>query len=167
MVKDFGYSSAVVTSGNAIGQLVVASLFGFLAGWLIDQYGPLRLIMLGAVLMGIALIGLSYSSTLWMFYMFYIFNALGYIFGGSLPCQVLISKWFDKNQGKAMGIAYLGIGIGGAIVLILATNLESNLGWQHALTILGVLVFVLARKGISSLVFWKKVLKIYGKQLRK
>lgn len=144
MVNDFGYSRAQVTSGNAIGKLVVAPLFGFLAGWMIDKYGPRRLMMLGAVLMGIAFVGLSYSSSLWMFYIFYIFNALGYVFGGPLPCQVLISRWFDKNRGKAMGIAYLGIGAGGAVVPILATKLESNLGWQHALTILGVLIVVIA-----------------------
>lgn len=144
MVNDFGFSRAEVTSGNAVGKLVVAPLFGFLAGWLIDKYGPRRLMMLGAVLMGIALIGLSHSDTLWMFYMFYVFNALGYVFGGPLPCQVLISRWFDKNRGKAMGIAYLGIGIGGAIVPVLATNLESSLGWQQALALLGIFVIVIA-----------------------
>lgn len=144
MVNDFGFSRAEVTSGNAVGKLVVAPLFGFLAGWMIDRYGSRRLMMLGAILMGTALIGLSYSSTLWMFYMFYIFNALGYVFGGPLPCQVLISKWFDKNRGKAMGIAYLGIGVGGAIVPLLSTNLEKNIGWQHALMVLGIIIIVIA-----------------------
>lgn len=144
MVTDFGYSRAEVTSGNAVGKLIVAPLFGFLAGWMIDNYGPRRLMMLGTVLMGVAFIGLSFSSTLWMFYMFYVFNALGYVFGGPLPCQVLISRWFDKNRGKAMGIAYLGIGAGGAIVPLLATKLESNLGWQYALSMLGVLIIVIA-----------------------
>lgn len=144
MVTDFGYSRAEVTSGNAVGKLIVAPLFGFLAGWMIDKYGPRRLMMLGAVLMGIAFIGLSYSSSLWMFYTFYIFNALGYVFGGPLPCQVLISKWFTKNRGKAMGIAYLGIGVGGAFIPLVATRLESNLGWQNAMSIIGVLIIIIA-----------------------
>jgi sugar phosphate permease len=144
MVTDFGYSRAEVTSGNAVGKLIVAPLFGFLAGWMIDKYGPRRLMMLGAALMGIAFIGLSHSSSLWMFYTFYIFNALGYVFGGPLPCQVLISKWFTKNRGKAMGIAYLGIGVGGALVPLVATNLESNLGWQNAMSIIGVLIIIIA-----------------------
>ena len=114
MVNDFGYSRAEVTSGNAVGKLVVAPLFGFLAGWMIDRYGPKRLMVTGTLLMGVAFIGLSHSGTLWLFYFFYILNALGYVFGGPLPCQVLISKWFNKNRGKAMGFAYLGIGTGGA-----------------------------------------------------
>jgi len=144
MVNDFGYSRAQVTSGNAVGKIVVAPLFGFLAGWMIDRYGPRRLMMLGAVFMGIAFVGLSYSSALWMFYLFYVFNALGYVVGGPIPCQVLISRRFDKNRGKAMGIAYLGIGIGGALVPIIATNLERSLGWQHALSALGILIILIA-----------------------
>jgi MFS family permease len=144
MVKDFGFSRAVVTSGNAVGKLVVAPLLGFWAGWLIDKYGSRSLMMLGAVFMGIALIGLGYSGSLWMFYMFYVLNAIGYVIGGPLPCQVLISRWFDKNRGKAMGIAYLGIGVGGAIAPVLSTNLERFLGWQYTLTILGILIIVIA-----------------------
>jgi len=144
MMKEFGYSRAEVTSGNAVGKLIVAPLFGFIAGWLIDRYGPRRLMMLGGVLMGIAFIGLAYSSSLWMFYIFYVFNALGYVFGGPLPCQVLISRWFDKNRGKAMGIAYLGIGTGGALVPLLAAELQANVGWQYALNILGVMIVLIA-----------------------
>ena len=56
----------------------------------------------------------------WAFYFFYFFNALGYVCGGPLPNQVLLSRWFDKSRGKAMGIAYLGIGVGGALVPLLS-----------------------------------------------
>ncbi len=115
-VQEFGWSRTVVTSGNAIGKLIVAPLFGFIAGWLIDRYGPKKMMLAGSLMAGSALIGLSMMNSLYMFYLFYILNALGYVFGGPLPCQVLISKWFTKNRGKAMGIAYLGIGTGGALV---------------------------------------------------
>lgn len=144
MTKEFGWSRAVVTSGNAVGKLLVGPLFGFMAGWLIDRYGPRKLMMTGVLMAGTALIGLSFSSSLWSFYLFYIFNALGYVFGGPLPCQVLISRWFDKNRGKAMGIAYLGIGTGGALVPLIAAGLEKNMGWHLALTSLGVLLILIA-----------------------
>ena len=144
MVKEYGWSRAVVTSGNALGKLVVGPLFGFIAGWIIDRYGPRRLMISGSLMMGVALIGLSFSSSLWMFYTFYIFNALGYVCGGPLPCQVLISRWFDKNRGKAMGIAYLGIGTGGAIVPLLSAGLEKEFGWHFALGTLGVLIILIS-----------------------
>lgn len=144
MIKEYGWSRTVVTSGNAVGKLLVGPLFGFIAGWMIDRYGPRRLMITGSLMMGTALIGLSFSSSLSMFYLFYVFNALGYVFGGPLPCQVLISRWFDKNRGKAMGIAYLGIGTGGAIVPLFAAGLEKEFGWHLALTALGILVILIA-----------------------
>lgn len=143
-IKDFGWSRAVVTSGNALGKLLVAPLFGFIAGWIIDRYGPRRMMMAGALMTGSALIGLSLMNSLGMFYLFYVLNAMGYVFGGPLPCQVLISRWFTKNRGKAMGIAYLGIGTGGALVPLIAAGLEKNIGWHLALTSLGVLIILIA-----------------------
>ena len=143
-VKEFGWSRTVVTSGNALGKLVVAPLFGFIAGWLIDRYGPRKMMLAGSLLAGSAIIGLSMMNNLGMFYFFYILNALGYVFGGPLPCQVLISRWFTKNRGKAMGIAYLGIGTGGALVPLISTALEKNMGWHLALTSIGVIVIVLS-----------------------
>jgi MFS family permease len=118
-VNEFGWSRTVVTSGNAIGKLIVAPLFGFIAGWLIDRSGPRKMMLAGSLLAGSAIIGLSMMNNLGMFYFFYILNAFGYVFGGPLPCQVLISRWFTKNRGKAMGIAYLVIGTGALIVSFL------------------------------------------------
>jgi hypothetical protein len=61
--------------------------------------------MLAGILMGgIALVGLSTVTTLWQFYLFYEFNALGYMCAGPLPNQVLTARWFNKTRGKAMGL---------------------------------------------------------------
>jgi sugar phosphate permease len=144
MVRDFGWSRAQVTSGNAISKLLIGPLFGFAAGWVVDRFGPRRLMMAGIVMAGGALVGLSHMSALWMFYLFYIFNAIGYVCGGPLPNQVLLSRWFDKARGKAMGFAYLGIGIGGWLVLKLSPNLVSAFGWRGALQLLGIVIVVVA-----------------------
>ena len=144
MVREFGWSRAQVTSGNALSKLLVGQLFGFLAGWIVDRFGPRRLMMSGILMGGGALIGLAHTSTLWMFYLFYVFNALGYVCGGPLPVQVLLSRWFDRSRGKAMGFAYLGIGIGGTLVAKLSPRLVEAFGWRGALQTLGILIIVLA-----------------------
>jgi sugar phosphate permease len=79
-----------------------------------------------------------------MFYFFYMFNALGYVCGGPLPNQVLLSRWFDKSRGKAMGFAYLGIGVGGAAVPWISLRLTQAFEWHTALRGLGLLIIVLA-----------------------
>jgi sugar phosphate permease len=87
---------------------------------------------------------LSQMTALWMFYMFYVFNALGYVCGGPLPNQVLLSRWFDKARGKAMGFAYIGIGVGGALVPLVAAALIQRMGWRQALLTLGALMLLIA-----------------------
>jgi MFS family permease len=144
MVREFGWSRAQVTSGNAISKLLIGPLFGFAAGWFVDRFGPRRLMLAGILMAGGALIGLAHMTALWMFYLFYIFNALGYVCGGPLPNQVLLSRWFDRARGKAMGFAYLGIGIGGYLVLKLSPRLVDAFGWRGALQCLGILIVVLA-----------------------
>src|SRR5262245_23574956 len=144
MVTEFGWSRTIVTSGNAASKLLVGPLFGFFAGWIVDRFGPRRLMMAGILMAGGALIGLGGISALWSFYIFYLFNALGYVCGGPLPNQVLLSRWFDKSRGKAMGFAYLGIGIGGALVPLISYQLTSLFGWRGSLQALGVLLVALA-----------------------
>jgi sugar phosphate permease len=100
MVRQFGWTRGEVTSGNALSKLVIGPAFGFLAGWLVDRFGPRRLMMAGILMAGIALVGLGRVNTLGAFYFFYMFNALGYVCGGPLPAQVLISRWFDKRAAK-------------------------------------------------------------------
>src|SRR6516225_3899720 len=144
MVKQFGWTRAQVTSGNALSKLVVGPLFGFIAGWMVDRFGPRRLMMAGILMAGAALIGLGYVSTLGMFYLCYLFNALGYVCGGPLPIQVLLSRRFDASRGKAMGIAYLGIGLGGAAVPWISNTLIHQFGWQMALRILGLVIIAVS-----------------------
>jgi len=121
-VRELGWTRAQVTSGNAFAKLVIGPLFGFFAGVVVDRFGPRRLMLLGILFAGLAPIGLGGTTTLAAFYAFYLMNALGYVTGGPLPNQVMLSRWFDAGRGKAMGIAYLGIGVGGALVPLLATR---------------------------------------------
>src|SRR5438128_4871186 len=144
MVRDFGWSRAQVTSGNAISKLIVGPLFGFLAGWLVDRFGPRRLMVAGILMAGVALVGLGMIRTLAGFYLFYFFNALGNVCGGPLPNQVLLSRWFTAARGRAMGFAYVGIGVGGALVPFLAVWLTRAVGWQGALQVLGALIILVA-----------------------
>src|SRR6266581_8587101 len=144
MVQQFGWTRGQVTSGNALSKLVVGPIFGFIAGWMVDRFGPRRLMLAGILMAGTALVGLGSISTLGMFYFFYLFNALGYVCGGPQPNQVLLSRRFQKSRGKAMGFAYLGIGLGGAAVPWISHLLVQRFGWQNALRALGLLIILIA-----------------------
>jgi len=145
-VTDLGWTRQDVTSGNAYSKIAAALLFGLVAGIIVDAFGPRRLMLVGIVMAGCAVFGLSTvtSTSFLLFYFCYGLNALGYVFGGPLPNQVLLSRYFDKGRGRAMGVAYLGIGIGGAVVMQLLPYLIQSLGWRGALRTLGVLMIALA-----------------------
>jgi MFS family permease len=129
-----------VTYGNAFSKVGVAILFGFIAGRLVDRIGPRKPMIFGILCVAIALVGLSTVTSFGMFLLFWVFNALGYLFGGPLPNQVLLSQNFKKTRGRAMGIAYLGIGVGFFIVPQISKFLIEWVGWRDALKILAVIV---------------------------
>lgn len=143
LVLHFGWSRATVTSGTAFGR-VVAALFSFGAGWLIDRYGSRKMILGGILMGGVAFIAMGSINSLWQFYVCCLLAALGYICGGPLPNQVLTARWFNHLRGRAMGIAYIGVGVGGMLVPQIARWLNKEWGWQVAISVLGVLIIIVA-----------------------
>ena len=129
-----------VTYGNAFSKVAVAILFGFFAGRLVDRIGPRKPMIFGILCVAVALVGLSSVTTFGMFLLFWVFNALGYLFGGPLPNQVLLSRHFKETRGRAMGIAYVGIGVGFFFVPQISKFLIQAVGWRDALKILAVIV---------------------------
>ena len=67
--EDFGWSRTTITSGNAVGKFAVA-LFAFASGWIVDRFGPRRVMLVGIILGGLSLMGLGNMSSLWMFTFF-------------------------------------------------------------------------------------------------
>jgi len=133
-----------VTYGNAFSKVAVAILFGFIAGRLVDRAGPRRPMIFGILCVAVALVGLSTVTSFGLFLLFWVFNALGYLFGGPLPNQVLLSQHFKETRGRAMGIAYVGIGVGFFFVPQISKFLIGWVGWRDALKILAVIVVAVA-----------------------
>jgi MFS family permease len=57
---------------------------------------------------------------------------------------VIISQWFRKARGRAMGITYVGVGLVGSLGSFLVRPLAERFGFQAALFYVGVLVVVCA-----------------------
>jgi len=141
-VAEFGWRRDQIQLGNTISKIIIGPLFGFLAGWAMERFGPRSVMAAGVLFAATALIGFSLMHSLTQLYTFYLFNTLGYICAGPLPCQVLISSWFSRLRGRMMGIAYVGIGVGGTIVPWLIRWFREALGWRGALQALGATIFV-------------------------
>src|SRR3989440_11033223 len=103
MVREFGWSRAQVTSGNAISKLVVGPLFGFFAGWMVDRFGPRRLMLAGILMAGAGVVGLGRILALGMVFFFYMLNAVGCVFGGALSRPGVLSGWFGRSRRESAG----------------------------------------------------------------
>jgi len=141
-VESLGFLRAQVTQGFLLGFLVAGLPFGLLAGAVIDRIGARGVILSGAGLVGISLLLMGSMTRLWHYELFCIMEVLGYVLAGPIANQVLVAHWFHMRRGRAMGYAYLGLGLGGVISPLLVHFLMRNFGWRHALEIVGLLILL-------------------------
>jgi MFS family permease len=143
LIEEFGWTRAQVTAGFAISILFIGPIFGISTGFLIDRLGPRRILLTGLLLAGVAFIGYGWMHALWVYYLFYFLQTAGYVVAGPIPNQVLISNWFSRFRGRAMALAYVGIGIGGAIAPVAAEFLISRVGWRWAMRAIAAAILLL------------------------
>ena len=141
-VASLGFTRAQVTQGFLLGFLVVGLPFGLLAGALIDRIGARWVILSGVGFIGLPLILMNWMTRFWQYELLCVAEVLGYTLAGPIANQVLISRWFRVRRGRAMGYAYLGLGLGGVVSPPLANFLIRNFGWRHALEITGALILI-------------------------
>ena len=70
--------------------------------------------------------------------------ALGSIMMGNLAVAKLISNWFDKNAGRALGIAAVGISFSGVVLPLVVDPLLDLVGWRNVYVIFAsVILFII------------------------
>ncbi len=126
-----------------LGFPIAALLTLWVGPILVPRFSPRKLIIAGTTLTFFAFLGFgSMNGNLWLYYAFWFLYTMGYILSGPIPHQIIISQWFRRNRGTAMGIAYVGVGVFGSIGSYIVKPLTENLGFQNALMVLGSLMFL-------------------------
>jgi MFS family permease len=134
--------SKTALSGAAALQSVETALIGPVLGWLIDRFGPQRLIQTGVVIFGTGLIALGQVDTLAGFYAAVVMIALGTSLSGYFPVNVAIIHWFERKRARALSIVGLGLALGGIVVPVVAAAMQT-FGWRATAVGSGVLVLLL------------------------
>jgi MFS family permease len=141
-VDTLGFSRAQVTQGFLLGFILVGLPFGLLAGALIDRIGPRVVILSGVGFVGISLVLMGFMTRLWQYEVLCITEVLGFVLAGPIANQVLIARWFRQKRGRAMGYAYLGLGLGGVVSPLTVNYLIRSLGWRTAIEAVGLAILV-------------------------
>lgn len=141
--KKFGWDRTQTSTVFTIAVVVFALSF-VVAGRLQDRLGPFPVSLTGAVLITLAFIMSSFTSSLiWLYLWFGVVGGLGNGFGYATPIPVM-AKWFPDKRGLAVGLAVAGYGGGSAIFGPLAKNwLIPTYGVNQTFAILGVVFFVM------------------------
>ena len=137
LAEAFGWSRAQVAGGISaafVSVAVAAPLVGAATG----RYGPRTVMLPATVLGGLSLVLLYFLTQMWEFYGLRLLMGLAYASLVFVPVNVTVSKWFVKKRGQAIGMALIGMPLGGLIFTPLTALMIETVGWQTAFVLLGL-----------------------------
>ncbi len=143
--SEMGWTTTMLTGALTL-RTVAGGLMAPIIGHLADtKHGARILMSVGVLTAGAIPLIVSRITTIWQFYLFYgVLGALGMVGFGGLVTNAVISKWFIRRRGRAMGIAAMGISTSGLVFVPLVHTLISMFGWRTTLMILGFVIWGLA-----------------------
>lgn len=139
--KSFGWSRGQISLSLSIFIVVlIASLP--LVGVLLDRFGARRLLLISIPAYAVALMSLAFLGSLWQLYGTFALLALLSAGTQSLTYITLLSQWFDRTRGLAIGLCMAGFGLGYIVVPQFVQWMTVHHGWRSAYAGLGVLALV-------------------------
>jgi MFS transporter, OFA family, oxalate/formate antiporter len=139
--QEFGWSYTQISLATSLRGLEMG-IFAPIVGFLVDRFGSRKLLLGGTIIIGIGLVLLSFTQSLLMFYMCFLFIALGAGGCTSVVSMTAVAMWFRKNVGLALGIMASGFGAGGLIVPLIVFMIDAS-GWRITLVILATGMWLL------------------------
>lgn len=128
-------------------ELITLILIGVLApfiGIFIDRLGVRVLMIIGCLVLAPCYFAYGYVQNLTHLYIIHGFFALVMVCCGLNVGVILVSNWFVKNRGTAIGIAIVGTSLGGALMAPLFGGwLASGMDWRQGFQLASVIPFSL------------------------
>ena len=88
-----------------------------LEGWIVDRFGPRRVVTLGGLLIGLSWVVNAFANSLALLYLGAVLGGIGVgcVYG---TCIGNALKWFPDRRGLAAGLTAAGFGIGSALTIV-------------------------------------------------
>ena len=140
MVNYFGFSYASVSaimSFKAVGAIIGSKL----AAVVIRKKSVKCCMIVFAALFSAAAFSLSQCCSLWQFYFFAVVLGIAEAGTSTIPISVLVNNWVSSSRrGAAIGISYMGSGIGGLIFSPIINSIIQNYGWNFGFAFIGIVM---------------------------
>lgn len=138
--EEFGWSSTALAAAFSL-QRVESGLLGPLQGWMLDRWGPQRVITIGMIIFGCGFMLFSQINSLMTFYAAFIVMAIGASLSGFMSLTTTIVNWFERRRATAISFTQVGMSLGGLAVPIVAWSLVA-FGWRSTSFASGVIILV-------------------------
>ena len=140
--EEFNAGRFLISSTLSI-LIIAGGVFAPICGHLVDRYSIKNILSLGSLLFGLGLIALGFCQNYYQFLIVYgTILSLGITLFGNLSTAKLISFWFNKKNGSAIGYAALGISLSGVFIPPIAVYLIGIFDWRITYMIFGIFVIV-------------------------
>lgn len=140
LTTEFGWGRAAIMFAPSLAN-IVTGLFSPVVGRLLRTFGAKKVMAFGSIIMGIGFSMLATVSELWQFYTLFFFIGVGGASIGVIPTTSVVSNWFKKRRGWAIGILGMGIGAGGfAMPLLVGNYLIQSFGWRISFLTSGIMI---------------------------
>ena len=138
--ETFGWSAAVTSVAFSLRGLETGALDPII-GVLVDKVGPRKLMLPGWVLVGLGFFLLSRIDSLWTFYVVFLLISMGFSFGSFVVMNTIVAQWFHRKRSRALTVLYVGFGISGTLVPLVALAI-SRFGWRETAVVIGIILGV-------------------------
>ena len=143
MSSSLNWSVASISVGIALRQ-IAGTIVGPLLGPRIDKTEPKKLFFISTFITGISTIVLGFITNVWVFYMVYgVIGAIAITGISNLVTGTVISKWFIKSRGRALGFSDLGSSVGVIILIPVINIIITSHSWELAWISLGLLHLII------------------------
>jgi len=142
LMQQFHTGRGEVSLSQSINMLATG-ITGIFVGRMLYRHSPKKFILWGSVVSGVSSLLLSLTNSLWFLYVFSLIAGLASGFSNAIAMFTLLSKWFVRKWGTAMGITMAGGSIGGMLIQPLVGIIAQNFGWRTTYLFAGLLVLVI------------------------
>ena len=134
--------------------MMCSAIFFPIVGKLLDQYSIKKIIVWGGFIYSISLMSLYLTFNYFTFILIYgLPIALGATLMGNLATSKLVSSWFERQAGRALGIAAVGVSFAGFIFPNLTQYFLMDvlfLEWREVYLVFGIFLLLI----ITPLIFF-------------
>src|SRR5690606_12020309 len=141
-MAEYGWSRTTVSLIHSLHR-TESGLLGPVHGWLIQRFGPQRVVFFGMTLLGTGFVGLGFAQNFPQFIAAFLVMAVGSSLCGFMSVMTLIVNWFERVRARAMALVAFGMSIGGLLVPVVAWLMVAY-GWRAVAWGSGALFLVLA-----------------------